>query len=63
MQIGFMFQSTLPRGERLCQVNDVALVHFVSIHAPTRGATLLMKTIGYISMGFNPRSHAGSDPP
>lgn len=34
------FQSTLPRGERLVIGCPVILVDVVSIHAPTRGATV-----------------------
>ena len=35
------FQSTLPRGERLAKLGNVILGG-ISIHAPTRGATLLL---------------------
>ena len=34
---------------------------FISIHAPTRGATVLMKLIGSTLIYFNPRSHERSD--
>ena len=78
-----LFQSTLPREERLCQriINMVlgyfnprshersdkpfiykALRTIISIHAPTRGATQLSphpKTLSH----FNPRSHERSDAP
>ena len=37
---GVMFQSTRPRGARLVLPSDIQLSHTVSIHAPTRGATL-----------------------
>ena len=55
------FQSTLPRGERLSTSQNHGPFHFVSIHAPARGATgddlRLVRGDG----GFNPRSRAGSD--
>ncbi len=35
-----MFQSTLPRGERLFGGSGSTLIACVSIHAPTRGATV-----------------------
>ena len=34
------FQSTLPRGERLCWCSVLPCRDCISIHAPTRGATL-----------------------
>ena len=34
------FQSTLPRGERLEDGERVEVVSYISIHAPTGGATL-----------------------
>ena len=34
-----MFQSTLPRRERLANIGDVPVYKYVSIHAPTQGAT------------------------
>ena len=34
------FQSTLPRGERLQLLLNLLIRQFVSIHAPTMGATL-----------------------
>jgi len=37
-----MFQSTHPRGVRLCVMFAFTRAAFVSIHAPTRGATLQM---------------------
>ena len=55
------FQSTLPRGERLRKYFDDYCAAYISIHAPTRGATswthLNNTWFGY----FNPRSHEGSD--
>ena len=36
----FLFQSTLPRGERHARRSSASCLHAVSIHAPARGATL-----------------------
>ena len=36
-----LFQSTLPREERLPFTATVCVATFISIHAPTRGATIL----------------------
>ena len=36
----FAFQSTLPQGERHLLINQTAVSGIISIHAPTRGATL-----------------------
>ena len=33
----------------------------ISIHAPTRGATMYQSKIRHIAIDFNPRSHEGSD--
>ena len=81
MKCSLRFQSTLPRGERhkrplffVCEANfnprshegsdqtlsSVRCSPQISIHAPTRGATVGIidrKEILY----FNPRSHEGSD--
>ena len=35
--------------------------HYISIHAPTRGATLQSTYIPCVGRYFNPRSHEGSD--
>ena len=35
------FQSTLPRGERHAFHDAISLMYSISIHAPTRGATLM----------------------
>ena len=35
----YLFQSTLPRGERLVNADFDATMDVISIHAPTRGAT------------------------
>ena len=41
-------------------VNDYS--EFVSIHAPTRGATYSLTVASSNSLGFNPRTHTGCDP-
>ena len=59
--VGQLFQSTLPQGERriphLTEYYRVA----ISIHAPTRGATVFGIREYYGISNFNPRSHKGSD--
>ena len=55
-----MFQSTLPRGERLRAGVLKEIWTGVSIHAPTWGATPVYPQSSDIH-GFNPRPHAGSD--
>ena len=56
-----VFQSTLPRGERQTRcLNRLAKPH-ISIHAPTRGATMISPAIYISFVDFNPRSHEGSD--
>ena len=56
-----VFQSTLPQGERPivlgCRIEDL----IISIHAPTRGATLDQQHLCICVHNFNPRSHKGSD--
>ena len=56
------FQSTLPREERLLRHELIHAFFYISIHAPTRGATdtSVMRGILY---DFNPRSHERSDDP
>ena len=56
-----IFQSTLPRGERLCSPFFLTSEFTISIHAPTRGATKCAKAIVEAITDFNPRSHEGSD--
>ncbi len=56
-----VFQSTLPRGERLCRINPVAIPREISIHAPTWGATPGERRAVPAKLYFNPRSHVGSD--
>ena len=55
------FQSTLPRGERLPVQINILPALFISIHAPTRGATLKIGGGAAPIENFNPRSHEGSD--
>ena len=56
-----LFQSTLPRGERLLRSGFCRLKNTISIHAPTRGATGNPIRIQNFKQNFNPRSHEGSD--
>ena len=56
------FQSTLPRGERPNLSRRTNHRRHVSIHAPTRGATLTLQCLRLFPFRFNPRSHEGSDP-
>ena len=58
----YTFQSTLPRGERRCRGYSTPSIRLISIHAPTRGATIERRHCWYRSINFNPRSHEGSDP-
>ena len=55
------FQSTLPRRERLAEVSARCGNRYVSIHAPTKGATVSERDILRSVHCFNPRSHEGSD--
>ena len=57
----FRFQSTLPRRERPIFRSELAICIYVSIHAPTKGATILWRLAQREIMRFNPRSHEGSD--
>ena len=54
-----MFQSTRPRGARLCSVVFFWRI-YVSIHAPTGGATPALATHNP-PFCFNPRAHGGRD--
>ena len=56
-----MFQSTLPRGERLGVMGLHSLFQQVSIHAPAWGATSISLEQARFSFSFNPRSRVGSD--
>ena len=53
------FQSTRPRGARHA-IKIMFFGMFVSIHAPTRGATSSHPN-DFSNCGFNPRAHAGRD--
>ena len=55
------FQSTPPHGGRLGGGHGLHLLHGVSIHTPTRGATLV-KLINKVHVRFNPHPHTGGDP-
>ncbi len=56
-----MFQSTHPHGVRHSPNSFFSSSLKVSIHAPTRGATLFI-SIGFMSWpSFNPRTHTGYD--
>ena len=57
----YIFQSTLPRGERPIQILIFRRLYGISIHAPTRGATILFPDNDRRGSDFNPRSHEGSD--
>ena len=54
-----VFQSTHPRGVRPLLLGIKSLM-FVSIHAPTRGATYIIRVYTNIK-SFNPRTHEGGD--
>ena len=57
----FLFQSTLPQGERHWVCRQCITYVTISIHAPTRGATISMMAFRASMRNFNPRSHKGSD--
>ncbi len=56
-----MFQSTRPQGARLAWVHLHRLYRRVSIHAPTRGATMVSLYDMVLLQSFNPRAHKGRD--
>ena len=56
-----VFQSTLPRGERLPYRTFQEVEQPISIHAPARGATLPLPLLQPTTVNFNPRSREGSD--
>ena len=56
-----LFQSTRPRGARLVGQALLDLGEGVSIHAPTRGATVAGNRLLRPGACFNPRAHAGRD--
>ena len=55
------FQSTHPRGVRRVSALSLRQRNWISIHAPTWGATPLQDTACHISQYFNPRTHVGCD--
>ena len=59
----FVFQSTLPRGERHSPFRIFSISLLISIHAPARGATRRISRISSQNLNFNPRSREGSDGP
>ena len=59
--VRYVFQSTLPRGERHNLVFKHHLTNLISIHAPTWGATGRQRPCRNGHFNFNPRSHVGSD--
>ena len=52
-----------PRSHKGSDCVDVSAgrISLISIHAPTRGATVLLDELGGCKINFNPRSHKGSD--
>ena len=56
-----LFQSTLPREERPTFRGVGLVLCRISIHAPTRGATLFVREALELWTYFNPRSHERSD--
>ena len=56
-----IFQSTLPRRERLISSSSFTFSPGISIHAPTKGATQADAEVAISYNDFNPRSHEGSD--
>ena len=61
MKTILLFQSTHPRGVRLCLGLSKLCLYYVSIHAPTRGATLETSPNLCRNACFNPRTHEGCD--
>ena len=55
------FQSTHPHGVRRGSKGSADSALAVSIHAPTRGATLRRLTPPLLLVCFNPRTHTGCD--
>ena len=56
-----IFQSTLPRRERLRVCSWLRLEVNISIHAPAEGATSAISCAASLELYFNPRSRGGSD--
>ena len=59
--ISTLFQSTLPREERHFWIKHKGYNFYISIHAPTRGATATVRNRFFGYKNFNPRSHERSD--
>ena len=57
----FLFQSTLPRRERLISKHQIPRITIISIPAPAKGATDNSSSIYKGFPNFNPRSREGSD--
>ena len=57
----WLFQSTLPQGERRIDPFCIVLGSVISIHAPARGATVPRQPMSLGNTYFNPRSRKGSD--
>ena len=61
-ELAYIFQSTLPRRERLSmRSSEITASWYISIHAPTKGATFVLINHFPNTFNFNPRSHEGSD--
>ena len=58
-----MFQFTRPQGARPPRCVHQGCVWWVSIHAPTGGATSAVRTSRVRLVGFNSRAHRGRDRP
>ena len=57
----FQFQSTHPRGVRPTGIYKDIFTVYISIHAPTWGATVSLFFINQTCQNFNPRTHVGCD--
>ena len=60
-EIWIKFQSTHPHGVRPSTSSLTLISYFVSIHAPTRGATASVSEYFLGRGSFNPRTHTGCD--
>ena len=56
-----LFQSTRPRGARPHDADGFTISWTVSIHAPARGATKVIRKAKIFFSCFNPRARAGRD--
>ena len=59
--LAYIFQSTLLQEERPASQFQYLRAYSISIHAPTRGATLRLTNMRCRSQYFNPRSYKRSD--